>query len=169
MSLMASCGYCATTIVFGGKRDGEQRFCNAECQQKGRVAAAAQEIPDALVAEHVWKVHQGLCSRCGGSGPIDVHTSYRVWSALYVTSWSSRPNVVCRRCGSRARLGDAVFSLALGWWGFPWGLLMTPVQVFRNVAGLLNSTDPTTPSPQLSHILRLQIAASALEATARRR
>jgi hypothetical protein len=127
---MASCGYCGTTILFGGKRDGELRFCNAECQQKGLVAAVAQEVPDALVSDQVWKVHQGLCPKCGSSGPV-----------------------------------DAVFSLAFGWWGFPWGLIMTPVQIFRNVAGLLNATDPMVPSPQLGHIIRLHIAANAFEAS----
>lgn len=164
---MASCGYCGTTILFGGTRDGELRFCNAECQQKGIVVTVAQEVPDTLVAEQVWKVHQGLCPKCGGSGPVDVYTSHRVWSALIMTSWSSRPHVVCRRCGSKARLGDAAFSLALGWWGFPWGLVMTPVQVFRNVAGLLNTTDPSGPSPQLAHIVRLHIAQHALDASRR--
>jgi hypothetical protein len=164
---MPSCSYCGTTILFGGQRDGQLRFCNSECQRKGIVATVAQHVPDAIVSEHVWKVHQGLCPRCGGSGPVDVHTSYRVWSALVMTSWSSRPHVVCRRCGFRARLGDAAFSLVFGWWGFPWGLIMTPVQVFRNVAGLLNTVDAATPSPQLNRIIRLNLAAHAIQGAKR--
>jgi hypothetical protein len=161
---MASCGYCGTTVLFGGTREGELRFCNAECQRKGFVAAVAQHIPDHVVSEQVWKVYQGLCPQCGGSGPVDVHTSYRVWSALALTSWSSRPHIVCRSCGSKARLGDAAFSLVLGWWGFPWGLIMTPVQVFRNAAGLVRTTGSTAPSSQLTHLIRLRIAADAIEA-----
>jgi hypothetical protein len=164
---MAACGYCGTTILFGGKRDGELRFCNDECQRKGFVAAVAQEVPDDLVSEQVWKVHQGSCPKCGGSGPVDVHMSYRVWSALVMTSWSSRPHVVCRPCGSKARLGDAAFSLAFGWWGFPWGFIITPVQVFRNVAGFFGKRDPAAPSPQLAHMVRLHIAADAIEASGR--
>lgn len=31
---MAKCGYCGTTILFGGKKDGDLRFCNDECHAK---------------------------------------------------------------------------------------------------------------------------------------
>jgi hypothetical protein len=164
---MAKCGYCGTTILFGGARDGDVRYCNADCQQRGAVAAVAQHVPDQLVSEQVWKVHQGVCPKCGGRGPVDVHTSYRVWSALVLTSWRSMPHVSCASCGTKARLMDAGFSLLLGWWGFPWGFIMTPVQVFRNVAGLMKATDPTKPTPQLAHIIRLHIAANAIEHSAR--
>ena len=160
---MARCGYCGTTILFGGKREGETRFCNDECQQRGKLAAVSHRVPDHVVTEQVWKVHQGLCPKCGGTGPVDVHMSYRVWSALVMTSWSSRPHVVCRSCGSKARLADAGFSLVLGWWGFPWGFIMTPVQLYRNAAGLFRSQDPTKPSAQLANVIRLHIAAQAIE------
>jgi hypothetical protein len=100
---------------------------------------------------------------------VDVHTSYRVWSALLMTSWSSRPHVVCRSCGSRARLGDLLFSLLFGWWGFPWGFVMTPVQLVRNITGLVSSPDPTLPSAQLSRIVRLHLAANAIEAQQKQR
>jgi len=30
-------------------------------------------------------LHQGLCSKCGGRGPADVHTKDEVWSALVLT------------------------------------------------------------------------------------
>jgi hypothetical protein len=166
---MAACAYCETSILFGGTREGDLRFCNADCQQKGFVAVVAQQVPDGVVSEQVSRVHQGLCPKCGGSGPVDVHTSYRVWSALLMTSWSSRPHVVCRSCGSRARLGDLLFSLLFGWWGFPWGFVMTPVQLVRNIAGLVSSPDPTLPSAQLSRIVRLHLAANAIEAQQKQR
>ena len=160
---MAACAYCGTSILFGGSRDGDLRFCNGVCQQKGYVAVVARQVPDDVVAEQVSRVHQGLCPKCGGSGPVDVHTSYRVWSALLMTSWSSRPHVVCRSCGARARLADAAFSLFFGWWGIPWGFVMTPVQLCRNLVGLLRSPDAMRPSQQLSHLVRLHLAAHALE------
>ena len=166
---MAACSYCGTTILFGGTRDGDLRFCNQECQQKGFVAAVATKVPDTVLKEQVRKIHQGPCPKCGGSGPVDVHTSYRVWSALVLTSWSSRPHIVCRTCGVKARLGDSVFSVVFGWWGFPWGLVMTPVQLFRNLAGLVQINQPTAPSPQLVHLIRLHIAANAIEAQQQQR
>jgi hypothetical protein len=72
--------------------------------------------------------------------------------------------VCCRSCGTRARLKDAAFSLVLGWWGFPWGLIWTPVQTFRNIAGILQSETSSLPSPALKNIVRLHLANHAIAA-----
>jgi hypothetical protein len=156
---MTRCDYCGSTILFGGARDGQRHYCNAACAGKGSLVAASREIPDDAVRTEVARVHRGPCPKCGGAGPVDVQTSYRVWSALYVTNWSSRPQLACGSCGIKARLADTVYSLLLGWWGFPWGVLITPVQVLRNVAGLFRRTSPS-PSPQLASMVRLQMAAT---------
>lgn len=155
---MATCAYCNTTILFGGRKQGELRFCNAECERKGAVAAIARAVPADHVRRRALQVHAGACPLCAGSGPVDVYTSYRVWSAVALTSWSSRPAVCCGACGTRRALGDAVFSLLLGWWGLPWGLLMTPVQIIRNVVTLVRRPAPHAPTPALEQMVRLQIA-----------
>lgn len=160
---MASCAYCNTTILFGGKRRGDLRFCNAECEQRGVLASVANQVPQQVVDRYLAQVHRGNCPICNGNGPIDVHTSYRAWSALVLTSWSSRPSVCCQSCGKKRKIVDAIFSVLLGWWGLPWGLLITPLQVGRNIIGFFRSPDPATPSPALEKILRLQLAASAMQ------
>jgi hypothetical protein len=86
-----------------------------------------------------------------------------VWSALFLTSWKSRPHVCCRSCGIKSQLGDAVFSLVLGWWGFPWGFIVTPIQVVRNVVGVARGVDPSKPSGQLENVVRLGIAAQVVQ------
>jgi hypothetical protein len=52
-----------------------------------------------------------------------------------------------------------------GWWGFPWGLLMTPVQITRNAWKLATPPNPAEPSPRLVQDARLQLAARALAAS----
>jgi len=151
------CGYCGTHVLFGGIRDGTLRFCNAVCRSNGVLLAVSNRVPEAVVNEELWKAHQGPCPRCGGVGPIDVHTSHRVWSAFVATSWSNRPHIVCQRCGSDARMKDALFSLACGWWGIPWGPIMTIVQITRNIRG--DDADPSKPSAQLERLVRLRLAA----------
>ncbi len=96
---------------------------------------------------------------------MEVHTSYRVWSALVVTSWSNRVLIGCRGCGDRAKIIDLLFSLALGWWGLPWGPLMTVVQVGRNIVASLKRTDYTVPSKQLEKLVRLRLAANLVATT----
>ncbi len=159
---MAACDACGTTILFGGVRDGDTRFCNQDCHANGYLALAARQIPADLIRQQADAVHHGMCPRCEGPGPVDVHTSYRVWSLLLLTSWKSRPQIACRRCGVKSQVGDALLCLFLGWWGFPWGLLVTPVQVARNIAGIVRSKPPGA-SPELRHIVGLEIAADALQ------
>ena len=162
---MATCDQCGTVILFGGKRAGGLRFCSDACSQKGSLRSAAQElaqqVPEELIQQQVLAVHQGTCPKCGREGPIDVHVSHRVWSAIHLTSWKSRPQVSCRACAVKAQCGDTLFSLLFGWWGFPFGLVLTPVQIARNVAGMLRAPNPTTPSPQLEQMVRADIARRA--------
>lgn len=162
---MAKCDYCGSTILFGGKRDANGRFCNQKCQQRGAMLAVSRQVPESEVQQQMWSIHQGACPKCKGAGPVDVHMSYKVWSALLITRWSSQAQVSCRSCGVKSQAADAAFSLVLGWWGFPWGLVMTPIQIGRNVHGML-SFESSTPSPQLEKAVRMSMAAKAAPALA---
>lgn len=155
---MATCDYCGTTILFGGKTWEGLRFCNERCQHAGVLLAVSHQAPDHLVQQRLWEVHQGACPKCQGPGPVDAHMSYRVWSAGVLTSWSSRPHVGCRSCGRKSQLTDVAFSVLLGWWGFPWGFIITPVQIVRNLAGVFRSADSSKPSAQLEKLVRIELA-----------
>lgn len=160
---MASCAYCSTTIIFGGRRSGNLRYCNEKCEQQGRLSEVANQLSPADVKAYIFRVHKGNCPQCDGPGPVDVHTSYRVYSVIMLTSWSSRPLVACTRCGTKQKIGDTFFSLFLGWWGLPWGILMTPVQVTRNLFAFSKTPDPSTPSLALEQILKCHLAAQLIE------
>src|SRR5208282_2398740 len=155
---MANCDYGGSTILFGGRRQGDLRFCNDRCQRAGALISISRQIPEGLVQQKTWEVHRGLCPKCGGPGPVDVHTSHRVWSALLLTSWNSRLQMSCRSCGIKAQLIDAGFSLVLGWWGVPWGLVVTPIQIGRNLYGMAKGPDPSQPSAKLEKAVRIGIA-----------
>lgn len=167
---MAKCAACGSTILFGGKRNGDSRYCNHQCHDRGALLAIAGQIPAEVVRERVLAIHRGACPDCGGGGPVDVHTGYRVWSALLLTSWKSLPHVCCRSCGIKSQALDALFSLVLGWWAFPWGFVVTPIQVGRNVVAMLRTPDPLTPSAQLETCVRValagQVAATVPQQTA---
>ena len=79
---MARCAACGETILFGGVTQGDLRYCNTICQNKGRVIAAAAQVPESEAKSLAHQIHQGPCPRCKGPGPVDVHTSYWAWSAL---------------------------------------------------------------------------------------
>lgn len=160
---MTKCDYCGTAILFGGKRDANGRFCNQKCQGRGGLMALSRQMPESVVQEQVMKAHQGPCPKCQGPGPIDVHVAHKVWSALLLTQWSSTPQVSCRACGLKSQAAGAAFSMLLGWWGIPWGLLFTPIQIGRNVYGMTRA-ESLRPSAQLEKIIRMNIAATAARA-----
>jgi hypothetical protein len=161
---MKKCGTCGNLILMGGKSDGGAHYCNARCLQQGVLLNRSRELPAAEVQQKLNEVHGGLCPKCHGTGPVDVHASHRAWSALVVTTWSSRQQVCCQSCGTRAKLMDSATTLLLGWWGIPWGLLITPVQIGRNVVGLMRPVDPSRPSPQLENAVRLHLAIAGMKA-----
>ena len=161
---MARCDHCGTVILFGGVREGSRRYCDDDCRQLGQLASAADEVPPEMFEKYLLEVHEGTCPKCGGEGPVDVHTSHRIWSALVLTSCNSNPEVCCRSCGREAKLLALVTAGLFGWWGFPFGILMTPLQIARNIYGLAVSADPTRPSDALRQIVRMQVAGQVRQA-----
>jgi hypothetical protein len=158
---MAKCAVCGKTIILGGNREGDVRFCSLRCQRQGHLLQAAAQVPDDVVEHQVHATHSGSCPKCKGPGPVDVHESHQVWSAVLITRWKTSQTVGCRRCGVKAQLGDMTISLLAGWWGFPWGLIVTPAQIFRNLRSLSKPPDPLRPSPKLERLVRLHLARTA--------
>lgn len=164
---MAKCDYCGTTIILGGKKDGNFRFCNDRCREKGYVLSLAKQVPSDVLDRNTEEIFRGNCPRCHSLGPVDVHKVHRVWSALVLTSWSSTPQVCCRSCATKSQIGGILYSLILGWWGFPWGIFLTPVQITRNLVGLVRGPDLSRPSDDLRKLILVSLAAQLAEARRR--
>ena len=160
---MARCAFCGSTIVVGGVKEGALRFCNDKCHFQGKMIPALEKIPPDLLERQVQAAHQGPCPRCQGKGPVDVHVSHRALSFFVMTTWKSTPEMSCRKCGTKRRLGDTALTLLLGWWGFPWGLIMTPVQISRNIYGLATTRESGVPSGALKTMVGLAIAKRIVE------
>jgi len=169
---MGSCDNCGTLIIFGGKRVGSLHFCSEKCLQASAVRLESQElaqqVPAELIQQQVWAIHQGDCPKCGRPGPVDVHFSYSVWSVFCVSGWNINPQVSCRRCAVKSQCSDTLFSLLFGWWGFPFGLVLTPIQVLRNLIAMIHAPNAEQPSPHLEQFVRRDIVnrAAAILATA---
>lgn len=85
---------------------------------------------------YVDDVYRSNCPTCGKPGPIDVRRAYWVWSALFLTRWGADPKIECAPCARPRRVEKLLFSLLVGWWGFPFGFILTPVQVIRNLIAI---------------------------------
>lgn len=166
---MKACAHCGTSILFGGRKNDGQTYCNDTCMERGTLVLRSRELPPEVVARAMAEVVDGNCPVCDGPGPVDVFVSHRVISALVATTWKTIPRISCRGCATKAQLGNTLTSFLLGWWGFPWGLLMTPVQIVRNLAGLSREADREHPSEQLESLVRMKLATQAQVEPAPRR
>jgi endogenous inhibitor of DNA gyrase (YacG/DUF329 family) len=164
---MARCAACNTSILWGGIEDAGLKFCAQKCHQQGFLAIVAGELPAEEVARHADELRGGPCPRCGRQEPVDLQTAHYIWSAIYVTSWSSKPELSCRSCGNWRRVRAALTCGLFGWWGFPMGLLGTPVQIGRNFFGLFRSSQPGEPTPELLNLVRFNLASSIVNQSKR--
>jgi hypothetical protein len=128
---MKKCETCRQLIVAGGVYEGGYLFCRKMCRDEFK------KVPHPKLLAAVHQIRNGRCPECGGNGPIDVRISHRIWSLLIVFGRPRVERLACLKCGQRAKLLDSLFSFCLGWWSPP-GLLFTPVQIARNLAGLLS-------------------------------
>lgn len=159
---MKACDACGKTILFGGKTLGELRFCSDECAAQGDLVVAAQQVPESTVIQTAAAWHRGDCPVCKSRGPVDVHSSQWIYSYVLGTNWQTDNPLSCRRCGVKRQLFSTLGSLLAGWWGIPWGVLMTPVIIGRNLMGLISPPDPARPSARMLAQVRLQLAADTL-------
>lgn len=158
---MPACNSCGTTILFGGVKDRGLRFCNEACHQSHLLLVSAQAFPPEEVEDEIVTVHQGQCPRCSGEGPCDVHVAHYVTSMIAFTKWSSVPVISCKSCAIKRQMGAFAWTGMFGLWGFPWGLLATPIYLIKNLAAMLGGPDKAVPSPALEAMVRVQLAAEA--------
>ena len=158
-----ACPTCGSSILFGGIKDGNRKYCSKRCYEADEINRVAGGIPDEVVDEFSKQIHGGRCPRCNGSGPVDVHKSYSVYSVILYTAWRTKEHVLCKRCASRQQITDLAGSFLLGWWGIPFGLLITPVQVLRNVAALFQNPGTKGPTEKLKYRSRLVLAAQHMQ------
>lgn len=159
---MAKCGYCGSTIIMGGVSAGTQRFCNRKCAANAQILTFAQQVPRDVLEREAEQLFHGNCPKCRGPGPLEVHKVHQVWSALLLTRWTTNAQLSCRPCAAKSQLGGILFSAVCGWWGFPWGLILTPVQITRNIAGLCAS-EPTQPSEALRKLVLVHLGTQILQ------
>lgn len=153
---MATCEQCRGTILLGGERFGEHRFCSRACYEGFMVRVAERAAGKDQLAGSVDGVFNGPCPVCRGEGPNDVHTAHKVTSFLVATHFSQQAQVCCKRCGNRMRMGALAHTAVLGWWGIPWGLVMTPVRIISNAAGCLGGP-PKEPSRELTRVIKVNL------------
>lgn len=159
---MGPCYTCKTTVAFGGVKRHGYRFCNNAClAQKSAFIDTLSSVSDADVDAEAQNVRNGRCAKCGKSGGVDVHRSTFVWSAIIITRSSESAFIGCTSCALKSQLSATAGTALLGWWGIPFGLVMTPLALGMNVWQMISSSARKAPSAQLRERTRERLAIAA--------
>ncbi|MFW5784662.1 MAG: hypothetical protein ACOCW1_00635 [Chitinispirillaceae bacterium] len=161
---MKRCAYCGTDILFveGRTVDG-LHFCNSRCASHAPFFPFTDQVTSDELDDFVNKIYKGNCPVCNKRGPVNFYLSHRISSALVMSSWGSRHKICCRRCGTKMLLLAMFRCFFLGWWNFPWGVIMTPVQIIRNSVEILNGYIQEKPSGRFRRALKLKLAKFYME------
>lgn len=156
---MATCATCGNFILWGGVRQNGRRYCGKKCFSNDEYGRLADRIPDQVVKLAAKQIRNEPCPVCNRrGGEIEFRKSYKAISYLIMTSWGSYPIISCPPCHRKKVLGDFILTLLFGWWGFPWGIIMTPVQLFRNISAFSTDTNTSEPSQELCSAVRTMLA-----------
>jgi hypothetical protein len=120
------------------------------------------DITDEKVLAEAIALRNGACPRCRHHrGIVEVRSAHWIWSAIVFTRFETKKHLCCRTCGKRENLKALGFSLLLGWWGIPFGLLGTPYMVLANLFQILGRDRPD-PSDALRDSVRKHMGTAAL-------
>lgn len=85
-------------------KDGNRKYCNKRCYEADEISRVAGEIPDEVMDEFSKQIHGGICLKCNGPGPVDIHKSYSVYSVILYTAWRTKEHLLCKKCASRQQI-----------------------------------------------------------------
>ncbi len=158
-----ACPTCSKTILFGGIKVDDKKYCSKQCHEDGEISRIAESFSDQTVEAFSAKIHNGTCPECDGEGPIDVHKSYFVYSFLISTNYRTNENVVCKKCATKRQWSDLIRSFFVGWWGLPFGLIIMPIMIIANIIAMFQNPHLKGPTKALNERSRLLLAAQKME------
>jgi hypothetical protein len=118
----------------------------------------AESIPAKDIEQLASKLRSTHCSSCNSHEPVDAFPSYFVYSVVIWTGWRKKVELSCRSCSRKRQAKSLAASFLLGWWGFPFGLVATPIIIMANVIGMVHNPMTRPPGKNLKAYARLVAA-----------
>ena len=159
---MATCPSCNQWFI-GGVTSNGRKFCSEACVQEGVIFQVIDQLPAQYIDEQTRRIHHGLCPECKGPGPVECFQTHNVYAFVFMTRWTSTPHVCCKACATQKALGAIALTLVTGWWGIPHGIVMTPIQIARNIGTMRREVVTGQPSDQMRQLVGRMAANQFLE------
>lgn len=154
---MANCACCGKSFLFGQK-DGSLNYCSDNCLSRGPLFEIGRQIPQDIVLSHTSQLFNTNCPICGKKSPTNLHRSYDIRSYILLTTWKTNTYISCKFCAAKKQIGAIFANLFLGWWGIPWGIAGTPIQIMRNIFALFYNPKSPEKSDDLQGFIRATLA-----------
>jgi hypothetical protein len=102
-------------------------------------------------------------ARCQNSGALMALSHQIPYSTVHeqILRYWTEPLLAFRKCALKQQAKSAGLSLVAGWWGFA-GVILTPIQLGRNIFAMLRPPDPMQPSAKLEKTVRVTLASDAI-------
>jgi hypothetical protein len=98
------------------------------------VIAQAKKYPNAQLEIYAEKLRKIPCPICNQTHKkLNGTIAYTVKSFVFFSSFAKKPIIACPECLDRENNNSITSTLLLGWWGFPLGILKTPIYIYRNM------------------------------------
>lgn len=122
--------------------------------------AISADISQDEVVRHAMAIKHGPFPMCCMQGhAVGIRTSCWIGSAIVLTNRRMRRDLAGRECGARRTRRAMAFGMVLGWWGVPFGLILTPWYAGRNAMALAGYPDPPHPSQPLLALAKAHLPA----------
>lgn len=82
-------------------------------------------------AEKLRKIACPICNQTHKK--LNGTIAYTVKSFVFFSSFGIKPIIACPECLDKENNNSISSTLLLGWWGFPWGILKTPIYIYKNM------------------------------------
>ncbi len=153
-----ACANCGCSILFGGIKVGIRKYCSKICSEKDEVGRASDSISEDEIQQFAEELRFCPCPKCDKNEPVEIHKSYSVYSIIIYTSWKEHDNLVCKSCARKQQSIHLMSSALLGWWGLPFGIIVTPIIIIMNGVALLTNPENNSPTKALKKRAKLILA-----------
>ncbi|MCJ8312244.1 MAG: hypothetical protein HRU38_08380 [Saccharospirillaceae bacterium] len=153
-----ACATCNSFIIFPGKKAGKRKYCNQHCFDMDKLGRISDDVSDTDAISRANIIKVSSCPTCQQTKALEIYKSYFVYSIILFTSWKTISELSCRSCAKKQQATNLTISSLAGWWGFPFGLIVTPIIIGANIVALIKKTDQENTSKALIEYSRMSLA-----------
>lgn len=96
--------------------------------------AQNREYSLAEITELSQKIRNLPCPLCGSKTlKLNGTVMHTVKSFILFSSFRKEPIIACPDCLDKKNQESITSTVLLGWWGFPWGIIKTPIYIYYNI------------------------------------